>query len=126
MSKQHSLIVEISRDLPPTAAHEAVAVCVFEDAPHVTLDTQDELQGASATLAQSGEFRGQAGTSQLFYQASANGMLPRRLLLVGLGRLTDFDMHDLHRAAGMAARAARDGRIKHLYFMLPTRGDQRS
>src|SRR4051812_28100074 len=125
MSKQHSLTVEISRDLRPTAAHEAVAVCVFEDAPHVALDSQDELQGSSAALVQSGEFRGQSGTSQLFYQASANGTLPRRLLLVGLGRRNDFNVHDLQRAAGLAARAARDGRIEHLYFMLPTRGDQR-
>lgn len=126
MSKQHSLIVEINTELAQLAAHEAVAVCVFEDAPHVELEAQDELQSTCEALVHSGEFKGQAGTSQLFYQASANGTPPRRLLLLGLGSHSDCDAHDLERASGLAARAARDGRIKHLYFMLPTSGDQRS
>jgi leucyl aminopeptidase len=124
MSKQHSLTVEISTDLPPAAAHEAVAVCVFEDEPHVALDAQDDLQSACETLVREGEFKGLAGTSQLFYQASANGERPRRLLLLGLGSRSASDARDLQRAAGLAARAARDGRIRQLYFMLPTGGDR--
>jgi leucyl aminopeptidase len=124
MSKQHSLTVEISRELAQLAAHEAVAVCVFEDTPHTSVDSHSDLQSTCEALVQSGEFKGQAGTSQLFYQAGANGTLPRRLLLLGLGSRSDCEAHELQRAAGLAARAARDGRIKHLYFMLPTSGDQ--
>jgi leucyl aminopeptidase len=126
MSKQHSLNVEISTELAQMAAHEAVAVCVFEDAPHTSLDAHGDLQSTCEALVRSGEFKGQAGTSQLFYQASENGTPPRRLLLLGLGSRSDCKAHELHRAAGLAARAARDARIKHLYFMLPTSGDQHS
>jgi len=126
MSKQRSLTVEISQELPQLAAHEAIAVCVFEDAPHVNPGERDDLQSTCEALVQSGEFKGQAGTSQLFYQASANGTHPRRLLLLGLGPRSDYKAHELQRAAGLASRAARDGRIRHLYFMLPTSGDRRS
>nr|MBA3768071.1 leucyl aminopeptidase [Acidobacteriota bacterium] len=72
-----------------------------------------------------GEFRGRAGESQLLYRGSANGAGTLRLLLLGLGSHSDFDAHDLQRAAGMAARAARASRIKHLYFMLPASDDER-
>ncbi|HVG35160.1 MAG TPA: leucyl aminopeptidase [Pyrinomonadaceae bacterium] len=126
MSKQHSLTVEISTELGQPAAHEAVAVCVFEDAPHASFKAGDDLQSTCEALVRSGEFKGQTGTSQLFYQASANGTQPRRLLLLGLSSRADMNAHVLQRAAGLAARAARAGRIKHLYFMLPTAGDQRS
>lgn len=125
MSKQHSLSIEVAGDVPPAESHAALAICVFEDAPHVSLNRQDDLQTACERLISDGEFKGQSGASQLFYQASANGASLRRLLLVGLGAHSDFDAHDLQRAAGMAARVARDARIRHLYFMLPDSVDKR-
>lgn len=105
------------------AAHEALAVCVFEDSPHVALQGQDDLQSDCAVVVRDGEFKGEAGTAQLFYRASADGMGTRRLLLLGLGPHADFDAEGLRRAAAMAARQARDRNIKHLYFMLPAKGD---
>lgn len=119
MSKHPSLSIEIARDIPPTASHEAIAIGVFEDAPHVSLNRQEELQEACERLVRDGEFKGLAGKSQLLYRASANGTGTRRLLLLGLGSHSDFDARELQAAAGMAAREARSGRIRHLYFMLP-------
>ncbi|HEX9917774.1 MAG TPA: leucyl aminopeptidase, partial [Pyrinomonadaceae bacterium] len=43
----------------------------------------------------------------------------RRVLLVGLGSHEDFCPATLRRAAGVAVRRAREGRVKHLRFMLP-------
>jgi leucyl aminopeptidase len=123
MSTQHSLSIEVARRLPPTVSHEALAICVFEDAPHVSLNRQDDLQAACEALVRAGEFKGRAGESHLLYRASANGTGAHRLLLLGLGSHSDFDAHDLHAAAGMASRAARAAHIKHLYFMLPASVD---
>ncbi|MBA3804595.1 MAG: hypothetical protein H0X14_02625, partial [Acidobacteria bacterium] len=127
MSNQHSLKIEIANSVPHLASHQGLAVCVFEDAPHVSLNRQDELQTDCEALVRDGEFRGRAGESQLLYRGSANGAGTLRLLLLGLGSHSDFDAHDLRQAAGMAAREARASRIKHLYFMLPTApaGDKR-
>lgn len=125
MSNQHSLKIELANSVPHVASHAGLAICVFEDAPHVSLNREDELQTACEALVRDGEFRGRAGESQLLYRGSANGAGTLRLLLLGLGSHTDFDANDLQTAAGMAAREARAARIKHLYFMLPASGDER-
>ncbi|HEY6190226.1 MAG TPA: leucyl aminopeptidase [Pyrinomonadaceae bacterium] len=119
MNKQHPLHIEIGSDAPGQSQQEAVAVCVFEDAPHIPVNGRDELQRDCEALVRDGEFKGEAGTSELVYRASANGTGPQRLLLLGLGPHADFDASDMRRAAGMAAREARSNRIKHLHFLLP-------
>ena len=124
MSNQHSLKIEIAKSIPHLDSRAGLAVCIFEDAPHVSLNRQDELQTACEALVRDGEFKGRAGESQLLYRGSANGAGALPLLLVGLGSHSDFDAHDLRRAAGMAARAARSSRIKHLYFIPPASGDE--
>jgi leucyl aminopeptidase len=119
MSNQHPLSIEITDQTPPASQHEAVAVCVFEDTPHISVNNQDDLQSDCERLVRDGEFKGEAGTSLLVYRASPNGNGPHRLMLLGLGPHSDFNASGLERAAGMAVREARAARIKHLYFMLP-------
>ncbi|HEX8773434.1 MAG TPA: leucyl aminopeptidase [Pyrinomonadaceae bacterium] len=125
MSKQHPLTIEISNQSPQPAEHEAVAVCVFEDAPHVFVNPDDVLLSACEALMRDGEFKGEAGTSELIYRAGTNGFAPHRLLLLGLGSHSDFDASGLLRAASMAAREARAARINHLYFVLPDSAQDR-
>ncbi|HEV2914695.1 MAG TPA: leucyl aminopeptidase [Pyrinomonadaceae bacterium] len=126
MSNHHSLSIELATGTPPPLSpREAIAVCVFEDGPHVTLSHDDELQSDCEAHVREGEFEGRTGTSQLFYRASANGTRARHLLLLGLGAHADFDSSALQRAAGMAAREAREAGVRHLYFMLPSDGDER-
>lgn len=119
MSKQHPLTIEISNQPPQPSAQEAVAVCIFEDAPHISLNRHDDLQSDCEALVRDGEFKGEAGTSELIYRAGMNGFAPHRLLLLGMGPHSDFNASGLLRAAGMAAREARAGRVNHLYFVLP-------
>jgi leucyl aminopeptidase len=118
MRKQQALRVEIANETPSSPApQEATAVCVFEDHPHK--GSTDDLQSDCEALVRDGEFKAREGTTQLFYRARSNGRAARRLLLLGLGAHSDFDANVLRRAAAMAVRAARAGRIKHLSFMLP-------
>jgi leucyl aminopeptidase len=125
MNQQRPLNIEIAAAAPPSqASHEALAVCVFEDEPHVSLSGPEDLQGECAGIVRSGEFRGREGTAQLFYRAGADGTAARRLLLLGLGAHSDFDAKGLRQAAATAAREARAAHIKHLYFILPSTGDE--
>ncbi|HYY57336.1 MAG TPA: leucyl aminopeptidase [Pyrinomonadaceae bacterium] len=126
MSEQHSFNIEIATETPPSLSpQEAIAVCVFEDGERAPSSRDDGLRGDCDALLRDGEFKGRAGTSQLFYRADAFGEGARRLLLIGLGAYSDFDANALRQAAGMAARAAREARVKHLYFILPIHGDER-
>lgn len=61
------------------------------------------LNGAIRNLIASGDFSGEAGTTALLY---SNGALPApRLLVVGLGKQDEFDLHAARKAAAVAARA---------------------
>jgi leucyl aminopeptidase len=124
MNQQHPLSIELANAMPTTIApHEGLAVCVFEDSPHTPLRGRDELQSECAALVRDGEFKGEAGTAQLLYRASADGAGVSRFLLLGLGPHSDFDQEALRRAAATAARESRAGHIRHLYFLLPSKGD---
>ncbi|HKQ99286.1 MAG TPA: M17 family peptidase N-terminal domain-containing protein, partial [Pyrinomonadaceae bacterium] len=82
--------IELIKELPPSA--KAVAVCVFEDAPHAAGALEAGMLETIENFAREGEFRGEAGTSMLVYAAGAEGSGDaRRLLLVGLGARADFD-----------------------------------
>ena len=124
MSHQNTFSIEISTELPQPLTNEAVAICVFADEPRATGPrlSSDVLE-MSARLAHDGEFKGEAETSLLLHAAGMNQGTVRRLLLLGLGAHSDFDMAALSRAAGMAVRQARDAHIKHLCFILPAPGD---
>ena len=72
-----------------------------------TADSVDRaLAGGVTELLESGEFRGKAGEIAVLY---SRGMMPaRRVLLLGLGKPADCTLDTLRRAAGNAARRARE------------------
>ena len=138
-----SLTVELGARAPSSFhAGEAVAVCVFADAPRVAGGQllEDTLLGLCEQMVAQGEFRGEEGTSLLVRAAvggsgGASGIAGdagdvsgrragevSRLLLVGLGAHADFGESTLRRAAAMAAREAVRARLRSLHFVLPERG----
>jgi len=117
MTNQTTPSIEIKSELAPPAEGEAVAVCIFTDEPRAGLAPGSELLPIVDNLIRDGEFKGEAETSLLLHAASLNGDGARRLLLTGLGAHADFDEKTFSRAAAMAVRRAREGRIKHLHFI---------
>ena len=121
MNNPNSLHIEITDRLDTAAQDEAVVIFVFEDEPR--LDSADgPLRRACEEVVHSGEFKGEAETSLLFY-ASVDAGDARRLLLVGLGSHADFTNAVSRRAASTAVRAARGARLKRLSFVLPATSD---
>ena len=120
MAKQNSLTFEIKTELPELAAGEAVAVCVFEDEPHLSTASGGALKAAE-NVTRNGEFKGEEETSLLLHDAELRG----RLLLLGLGQRQTFNHATLLRAAGTAVRQARASRVQHIYFILPADNDER-
>ena len=131
MKKPNRLSVELSTNLPdkPSAA-EAFAVGVFakEPLPVGAKLLGESLSRACEQLIAGGEFRGEEETSLSFYATAGQDgedegegakQAARRLLLVGLGERSDFDADTLRRAAGMAARAARDAHVRALHLVFP-------
>jgi leucyl aminopeptidase len=131
MNNPSRLQVELSRELPAeTPAAEAFAVGLFagEARPPGAQLLGENLLRTCEQIIEGGEFKGEEETSLLLYSADATGdeaagggarRGARRLLLVGLGARSDFDAEVLRRAAGMAARAPRDARVRALHFVLP-------
>ncbi len=138
MKKPNRLNVELSTNLPdkPSAA-EAFALCVFagEERPLGAQLLDESLSQTCEQLIAGGEFKGEEETSYFFYatterdgEAEGGGAkhAARRLLLIGLGARTDFDSDTLRRAAGMAAREARDAHVCALHFVLPVESESDS
>jgi leucyl aminopeptidase len=124
MSKQKPLAVEISDHLPTTlTASDALAVCVFAGEPR--LPGAEALDGGLRELCErvvaEGEFEGKEETSLLIHAAGEAGA-SRRVLLVGLGSHADFDHATMRRAAGVAARSARDAHARELHLVMPQTG----
>jgi leucyl aminopeptidase len=128
MKHENALTIETTTEIPPPLPGEALAVCVFTDEPRALGRQVEAAHGLADLLLHDGEFKGEEGTSLLLHTADAGGgtttTTARRLLLVGLGARSEFNMAQLRRAAGMAARQARDARIKRLRFILPQPGDE--
>ncbi|HEX8846449.1 MAG TPA: leucyl aminopeptidase [Pyrinomonadaceae bacterium] len=125
MNQQSRLIVEVKTELPQPSNGEAVALCVFTDEPRLCEVMDNESRSLVERLTRDGEFKGEAESTLLLHASRAQGGGARRLLLVGLGAHADFDAHTLNRAAATAVRRAREGRIEHLFFVLPSSGDAR-
>jgi leucyl aminopeptidase len=131
MSQQHSPIVEVAAEVPPAAAGETVAVCVFTDGPR--LPDAERLGAAVREVCEravaAGDFKGEEGDALLLHAAATDGAEggALRVLLVGLGAQADFDARALRRAAGLAARNSRTARGGALRFVLPqSSGDARA
>jgi leucyl aminopeptidase len=108
--------VEIINTIPEPSGYAAVAVFIFEDEREVDVP-HDAIRRICEQVVQSGEFKGEAGTSLLFHAPGEDEA--RRLLLLGLGRKDEFDHLALSRAAAMDVRQARSARIRRLSFVLP-------
>ena len=122
MKHENALTIGITTEIPQPVQGEALAACVFADEPRAS--EVEAALGMVGGLLHDGEFKGEEGTSLLLHTGDAGrDGGARRLLLVGLGARGDFDLAQLRRAAGMAARQARDARIKRLHFILPQPGD---
>jgi leucyl aminopeptidase len=124
MKNPVNLNIEITTSTPQPKPYEAIAVCVFEDAPHVAHEADQTLARVSEEVVRGGEFKGQADTSLFFYASDGtNHSGTRRLLLLGMGSRADFDHTQLRRAAGMAVREAHKAHVRHLYFLSPQIGE---
>ncbi|HEU4595007.1 MAG TPA: leucyl aminopeptidase [Pyrinomonadaceae bacterium] len=138
MNKPSQLQVELSRRLPDNIpADEAFALGLFaqEPRPPGAQLLGEQLLRTCEQLVAGGEFKGEEETSLIIYaahapegEAAGEGTTPaaRRLLLVGLGERSDFDADLLRRAAGMAAREARDAHVRALHFVLPVEDEKDS
>ncbi|OGU07213.1 MAG: hypothetical protein A2W29_03275 [Gemmatimonadetes bacterium RBG_16_66_8] len=82
--------------------------------PTSLLALDDHLGGALERAVGSGDFTGERDATQLFY-ASKN---PRRVLLVGLGRLAEMTRGAARRGAAMAGRKAAALGVEHLAIHL--------
>lgn len=71
----------------------------------------------SAALAVS-DFQGKLGGKLVVYPR--NGISAKRLMLVGLGKLDDFDLEALREAAGAAAREANALRAQDVLMSIPS------
>jgi leucyl aminopeptidase len=91
-----------------------------QDAPLLVLGgwEEEDLPAAVAALAEEGDWSGKLKRTLLLYP---RGALPaRRVLLVGLGKRGAFTANRLREAAAVAAQRARDLKIEHYSFDLPT------
>jgi len=73
--------------------------------------------GLVSRVMKSGEFSGRAKETRLLHNAAAKG--PRRVLLVGLGKESGFEVEGFRRASGAAALAARDAKAGEMTAVLP-------
>jgi hypothetical protein len=75
MSQQHSPIVEVAAEVPPAAAGETVAVCVFTDGPR--LPDAERLGAAVREVCEravaAGDFKGEEGDALLLHAAATDG-----------------------------------------------------
>jgi leucyl aminopeptidase len=99
--------VLVRRSPPATRAAGLLAVGVRAGAKlsGAALALDRATRGAVAALLASGDFKAHPGDSALLYP---KGVRAKRVLLVGLGRRGDRDGRDLHLAAAVAARRARE------------------
>ncbi|HYN84900.1 MAG TPA: leucyl aminopeptidase [Pyrinomonadaceae bacterium] len=120
MKKQTPLNVTLAAGLPSDA--QTVAVCVFSDGDErAAASAADEpLRRLCEEAAASGEFKGEEETSLLIRAGNnGHGGGARRVLLAGCGARAELDADVLRLVAGVAVRAARDARTRHLHFLLP-------
>jgi leucyl aminopeptidase len=89
----------------------------FEDEPQLAGDIEAvdrALAGGVSDLMASGDFHGKAGELAVLY---SRGVVPaRRLLMLGLGKRSDYTHEALRRAAGAVARRARDLGATHYHI----------
>jgi leucyl aminopeptidase len=86
--------------------------------PQPTLLTTDAaVEAAAAGVLETGEFK--AGANETILIHAPAGLKAKRLLIVGLGKLTKATVHGVREAAGTAVRLAKPRGIRQLALALP-------
>jgi leucyl aminopeptidase len=86
--------------------------------PELALLTDDSaVTAAAAAVLTSGEYKATANETLLLH--SPIGLAAKRLLLVGLGKASKVNVHDVRRGAGTAIRFAKPRTIREIAIALP-------
>jgi leucyl aminopeptidase len=87
--------------------------------PQPTLLTADaQVQAAAAGVLATGEYKAGANETVLIHAPA--GLAAKRLLMVGLGKLSKANVHGVREAAGTAVRFAKPRGIRELALALPS------
>jgi len=112
-------LAEIATELLAIPAADAQTEKGSGAKPGPTLVTTDPAaQAAAAAVLASGEFK--AGANETVLIHSPAGLAAKRLLIVGLGKLSKVTAHSVRNAAGAAVRFAKPRGIRELAFAIPS------
>jgi leucyl aminopeptidase len=93
---------------------DTLVINIFQDvtSPGGATGAADRTMGGSISkLINNGEISGKLGETVLLRQCS--GLKPEKLIIVGLGRQEDLDYEAVRKAAGAAAKKARQAKTRH-------------
>jgi leucyl aminopeptidase len=113
MTESQTLAIEIVGEVPPAAADDVTAICVFHKGAGGS-NVEGEIGRVLEMLVADGDFEGKEGST---LHVRTGG---RRLLLVGLGNKNDVDLRSLHRVSATAVRQARETHARRLVFVTPS------
>jgi hypothetical protein len=115
---------------PVTQTTDLQIICVLKHDPsgdkyiEAVADFNDKLGGLLSNLRERGEFVGEAGETLLF-TPPPNSILPKQVLLIGVGEESQLTVEKLRLAGRIAAREGVRIRANHVSFA-PTLRDQGS
>jgi leucyl aminopeptidase len=108
----------ISSELFVVLAADTQVATGSDAKPQPALLTGDPaVRAAAVTVLSTGEFKGGANETVLLHAPS--GLAAKRLLLVGLGKLSRVTVHKVREAAGTAVRFAKPRGIRDVALTLP-------
>lgn len=117
---------ELVHASPSTLSGEVVAVFAVDAAttkggdsrPEIRLLTADEaVQNAARSVLSSGEFK--AESCEILILHEPVGLAGKRLLIIGLGKLSKLTPHDVRKAAGAAVRHLKPRGLRDLAIVAP-------
>jgi leucyl aminopeptidase len=119
--------IELTQNSPSAVATELLAAFAAdvstgkapEDNPEILLLTPDQaLQSAVQSVLASGEFKADSCETVLLHAPS--GVAAKRLLIIGLGKMSKVTPHDVRKAAGTAVRYLKPRGLRDLAIAAPT------
>jgi len=119
--------IQISYAPPGGIASELLAVLAADSETEkgpaaksspILLTPDPEIQAAAASVLASGEFKSGANETVLIHAPS--GLAAKRLLIVGVGKLSKVTVHSVRNAAGTAVRFAKPRGVREVALSLPS------